>query len=208
MAEVKIVTAAGQESGSTSVELVPENVRGANHVVYEAVKMYQANRRLGSVHKKNRSAVAGGRRKPWKQKGTGRARQGTIRAPQWRGGGRAFPPTERDFSYRIPRKMRRLATRLALDARMQDGTLRMLEAMPEIGGKTREMAALMSKLGCTGKRVLLLLDSVPTELLRASRNIPGLVVNRYQETNAHQVLLAEQVLVCRAVLDAAEGGEE
>ena len=208
MAEVKIVTAQGEESGSTQMNLLSGPVHGANHLVYEAVKMYQANKRLGSVHKKNRSAVAGGRRKPWKQKGTGRARQGTIRAPQWRGGGRAFPPTERDYSYQIPRKMRRLATKIALDSRTEDGTLRVLEALPEITGKTREMATLLSNLGWSGKRVLLLLDTVSPEILRASRNIQGLVINRYQETNAHQVLHAEQVLVSRAVLETSdEGGE-
>jgi large subunit ribosomal protein L4 len=198
MAEVKVVNAQGRDSGSTELNLVSGKVRGADHVVYEAVKMYQANRRLGSVHKKNRSAVAGGRRKPWKQKGTGRARQGTTRAPQWRGGGRAFPPMERDYSYQIPRKMRQLATKLVLASKATDGTLRVAESFPEFSGKTKEVALFLRELGWAGQRVLILFDSVPENLLRAARNIPGLVVGRYAETNAHQVIYAERVLVDRA----------
>lgn len=204
MAEVKVVTAQGKESGTTELNLLEGRVRGAEHVVYEAIKMYQANRRLGSVHKKNRSAVAGGGSKPWKQKGTGRARQGTTRAPHWRGGGRAFPPTERDFSYKIPRKMRQLATRVALDARAEEGHLRVIEALPEVSGKTREMAAFLASLGWQGRRVLVLLDTVPAEVLRAAKNIPGLVVGRYQETNTHQVLHAQRIVVHQAALAAGQ----
>ncbi len=200
MADVKVVNAQGRESGSTELKLVSGAVRGAEHIVYEAVKMYQANRRLGSVHKKNRSAVAGGRRKPWKQKGTGRARQGTTRAPQWRGGGRAFAPTERDYSYRIPRKMRQLATKLVLDSKAEEGALRVVESFPDFTGKTKEVATFLRGMGWEGQRVLILLDRVPASLLRAAKNIPGVVVGRYAETNAHQVIYAQRVLVERAAL--------
>lgn len=206
MSKVKVIKADGTEGGSAS--LGTHAIAGDHHhVVYEAVKMYQANRRLGSVHKKNRSEVAGGGRKPWRQKGTGRARQGTIRAPQWRGGGRAFPPTERDFYYQIPRKMRQLATKAALGARAEDGTLKVLDAMPEITGRTRELAALVKDLGCQGKRVLFLLDEVSAEILRASRNMPGVEVFPFSETNALQVLHAEQVFVASAALAAGKESE-
>lgn len=206
MPKVKIIKADGTESGKASLDA--HVVAGDHHhVVYEAVKMYQANRRLGSVHKKNRTEVAGGGRKPWRQKGTGRARQGTIRAPQWRGGGRAFPPTERDYYYQIPRKMRQLATKSALGARAEDGTLRVLDAMPEISGRTREVAALVRDLGCQGKRVLFLMDQVPADLLRAARNIPGVEIFPFSETNALQVLYAEQVFVTSAALAAGKESE-
>jgi large subunit ribosomal protein L4 len=206
MPSVKVIKADGSDGGTASVDahVAPGN---HHHVVYEAVKMYQANKRLGSVHKKNRSEVAGGGRKPWRQKGTGRARQGTIRAPQWRGGGRAFPPHERDFSYAIPKKIRRLATRTALGARAEDGTLLVLESLPEITGRTREVASLLRSLGVEGRRVLLLLDRASPELLRASRNIPGLVVNRFAETNALQVLQAERVFVAAAALESGKEAE-
>ena len=206
MPKVKVIKADGTESGKASLDA--HVIAGDHHhVVYEAVKMYQANRRLGSVRKKNRSDVAGGGRKPWRQKGTGRARQGTIRAPQWRGGGRAFPPMERDYYYQIPRKMRQLATKAALGSRAEDGSLRVLDEMPTISGRTREVAALLQSLGCEGKRVLFLLDSVPAEVLRAARNIPDVEFYPFTETNALQVLHAEQVFVTSAALAAGKESE-
>lgn len=206
MAQVKVHGADGKESGSAAVPASYLAERPSTHSVYEAVKMYQANQRLGSVHRKNRSAVSGGSRKPWKQKGTGRARQGTTRAPQWRGGGRAFPPMERDYSYQIPRKMRQLAARTVLTEKAKDGSLAMLEAAPQTSGRTREIAGFLENLGCTGRRVLILVaEPASAELMRASRNIPGLVINQFAQTNALELIHAHHVFVEQGALK--EGAE-
>ncbi|HEX2291124.1 MAG TPA: 50S ribosomal protein L4, partial [Pseudonocardiaceae bacterium] len=125
-------------------------------VLHQAVKVYLNNQRQGTHMTKSRSFVSGGNQKPWKQKGTGRARQGSIRAPHWRGGGIVFGPTPRDYRTEIPRKVRQLARRSALNARAREGALHVVERLAFRTPKTAQLAELLGSLGLAGRKALVL----------------------------------------------------
>src|SRR6267143_624524 len=145
------------------------------HLLYEAVKQYRANARRGTHMTKNRALVSGSGRKPWRQKGTGRARVGDIRTPLWRHGGTVFGPTPRDYSYSMPKKARIAALRSALTRRYNDGGLRVVERFGIEQPKTKILKGLLDRLGVEGKT--LLVEHQPDRaLLLSGRNIPGLKV--------------------------------
>lgn len=128
MANYDVLKLDGTKSGSIELSDAVFGIEPNNSVLFEAINLQRASLRQGTHAVKNRSAVSGGGRKPWKQKGTGRARQGTIRAPQWRGGGIVFGPTPRSYAYKMPKKMRRLALRSALSFKVQENGLTVVDA--------------------------------------------------------------------------------
>src|SRR5229473_3410731 len=145
------------------------------HLLYEAVKQYRANARRGTHMTKNRALVSGSGRKPWRQKGTGRARVGEIRTPLWRHGGTVFGPVPRDYSYSMPKKARAAALRSALSQRAQDGGLKVVDHFDLETPKTKALKAILVQLGADGKT--LLVDHKPADnLVLSGRNIPGLKV--------------------------------
>jgi large subunit ribosomal protein L4 len=148
--------------------------------------------------------VSGGGRKPWRQKGTGRARQGSIRAPQWKGGGKPFGPTPRSYEQAMPRAMRREALRAALSARVADGGLRAVESVEAPDGKTRTLVGRLRELGLAPVPTLLVVGSRSDALARAARNVPWLTVETPPHVSVYQVLRAHQILVERAALSALE----
>jgi large subunit ribosomal protein L4 len=178
-------------------------------VLHQVVKAHLANRRQGTAAAKNRSAVRGGSRKPWRQKGTGRARQGTIRAPQWTGGGLAFPPQPHSWRQRVPRKVRSLARRSALNARAADDRVLIIDALEFEAPKTRQLVDLLTEIGVEGK-VLILTDEVRENLLLSSRNLPAVRVMPFGQESSYDILFAGTVLIERSVIDrlvADEPGE-
>jgi large subunit ribosomal protein L4 len=173
-------------------------------VLHEVVNAYLANQRQGTAKTKTRSYVSGGNQKPWKQKGTGRARQGSTRSPLWPGGGTAFGPEPRDYRISVPRKVKQLARRSALNARAGEGSLYVVERFEQQSPKTRELVALLEKLGIAERKVLLLTHGVSEGLYLSARNLPRVGVMPYTDASAYDVLWAEVVVVEEPAL-AGEG---
>jgi large subunit ribosomal protein L4 len=169
-----------------------------SHLLYETVKMQMANRRRGTHSTKTRAFVSGGGKKPWKQKGTGRARQGSTRAAQWVGGATVFGPLPRDYSYRIPATARRRALCVALSAKAREGRFLVLERLEVASGKTRDMVKALADLGV--KSALVVVAARDEMLTRASRNVPGLKVVEVAGVNVYDLLGHEHALVTTEAL--------
>ena len=164
-------------------------------VLHQAVKAYLNNQRQGTHQTKSRSFVSGGNQKPWKQKGTGRARQGSIRAPHWRGGGVVFGPTPRDYRSEIPRKVRQLARKSALNARAREGAVHVIERLAFRAPKTAQLAGLLGSLGLDGRKALVLTAGHNPNAYLSGRNLPSVEVMAYPEASAYDILWSEAVLV-------------
>ena len=164
-------------------------------VLHQAVKTYLNNQRQGTHSTKTRSFVSGGNQKPWKQKGTGRARQGSIRAPHWRGGGIVFGPHPRDYRSDIPKKVRQLARRSALNARASEGSVLVVEKLVFDGPKTSRLMELLNRLGVAGRKVLVLTHGHNMNVFLSGRNVPEIQVMSYIEASAYDILWSEVVVV-------------
>jgi large subunit ribosomal protein L4 len=164
-------------------------------VLHQAVKVYLNNQRQGTHMTKSRSFVSGGNQKPWKQKGTGRARQGSIRAPHWRGGGVVFGPTPRDYRTDIPRKVRQLARKSALNARAREGALHVIERLAFRTPKTAQLAGLLGSLGLDGRKALVLTAGHNPNAYLSGRNLPSVEVMAYPEASAYDILWSEAIVV-------------
>ncbi len=163
-------------------------------VLHQVVTALRAHRRQGTHATKTRQTIRGGGRKPWRQKGTGRARAGSIRSPLWRGGAVTFGPQPRDYGKQIPRKLKRLATNSALNARALDGDLVVVEKLAFDEPKTSRMAELLGALEVDGN-ALVLTDGVKREVYLSGRNIPDVKVMPWGEASAYDVLWAHTVIV-------------
>jgi large subunit ribosomal protein L4 len=187
------------------VALHPEvfGVRVNEHLLYEAVKHYRAGGRRGTHMTKNRALVAGTGKKPWRQKGTGRARVGEIRNPLWRHGGTVFGPVPRDYSYRMPAKARAAALRSALSKRAREGALLVVAGFPIDQPKTKALRGLLDKLGVVGKTTLV--DHEPSDaLVLSGRNLPDLNVVADTHLSVYDVLDCRNLLVSEQALDKLE----
>jgi large subunit ribosomal protein L4 len=164
-------------------------------VLHQAVKVYLNNQRQGTHMTKSRSFVSGGNQKPWKQKGTGRARQGSIRAPHWRGGGVVFGPTPRDYRTDIPRKVKQLARKSALNARAREGAVHVVERLVFRAPKTAQLVELLSSLGLGARKALVLTAGHNPNAYLSGRNLTGVEVMAYAEASAYDILWSEVVVV-------------
>jgi large subunit ribosomal protein L4 len=164
------------------------------HLFHQVVRMQFANRRQGTASTKTRGEVSGGGRKPWRQKGTGRARQGSTRSPLWRGGGVALGPKPRDYSYRLPKKVRRAAVRSALSLKVQEGLLKVIQDLDIPEPKTRQMVVFLKALGVE-KRALILLADDNVNVQLSARNLPDVKVMRIEGLNIYD-LLSYDYLIC------------
>ncbi|WP_217608665.1 50S ribosomal protein L4, partial [Bacillus sp. GbtcB15] len=173
------------------------------HVLFEAVIMQRASLRQGTHKVKNRSEVAGGGRKPWRQKGTGRARQGSIRSPQWRGGGIVFGPTPRSYAYKLPKKVRRLAIKSALSSKVVDNSIVVLEDLALNAPKTKEMASVLKGLSVEKKALIVTADNNENVALSA-RNIPGVTVVTANGVNVLDVLNHDKLIMTKAAVQKVE----
>lgn len=177
--------------------------------LHQVVRAALAHQRQGTASTKTRGQVRGGSRKPWRQKGTGRARAGTIRSPLWRGGGVVFGPHPRGYDLRVPKKLRRLATRSALNARAAEGALAVIESIELEAPSTKKVAELLDAVEAAGKNVLLLTDGTKRSVYLSTRNIPGVLVRPWGEVSAYDVLWSDLVLVeAPALAEKAEAARE
>lgn len=175
-------------------------------VLHQVIKAYLANQRQGTASTKTRGLVSGGGRKIWRQKGTGRARQGSIRAPHWRGGGIVFGPTPRSYNQEIPRKVKALARRSAFNTRALGEQVSVIEHLQLDAPKTRRVAELLAKIGAAGKKVLFLTDGINPTFLLAARNLPNVRVMPFREASAYDVINANELVVEAAALDSVRSG--
>lgn len=190
----------GETKGEIELPRGLFGIKPSQHAMYEACKAYLASQRRGTASTKTRSEVRGGGRKPWRQKGTGRARHGSTRSPIWVGGGVAFGPKPRDYSYRIPKKMKRLALKSALSSKAGEAKLHIVEDFSFSEPKTKNMENILNVLGLKGKKTLLLLPSADENLLKSSRNLPYLTVKRAKDINCYEILNSEYLLVAVSAL--------
>ena len=172
-------------------------------LVHQAVVRELAARRTGTHDTKGRSEVSGGGKKPWKQKGTGRARQGSIRATQWKGGGKPFGPTPHGYDKAMPREMRRQALRDAVGAALADERLRVVDRLTS-DGKTKALVVSLGQLGLGEGSTLVVVAALGEPLMRAARNVPWLTVEDPGHVSVYQLMRARQVVFERAALKALE----
>ena len=198
--QIDVVNTENKKVGSLELkdEVFGGRVNGA--VIWESVVHSNAAERRGTHQTKNRANVAGSGRKPWKQKGTGRARVGEVRNPLWRHGGTVFGPQPRSYDFRLPRKVRRGAVVAALAVRIQDGSLVVVDELTASERKTKAAVELLQRLGADGKA--LLIDVQPNENLGiAVRNLPGVRLLASSRVAARDVLQAQRVIATRAALE-------
>ncbi|OGK87562.1 MAG: 50S ribosomal protein L4 [Candidatus Rokubacteria bacterium GWA2_73_35] len=205
MPTVQVLDAKGKQAGTLELKADVFGVEVRGPLLHQAVTRELADRRAGTHDTKGRSEVSGGGRKPWRQKGTGRARQGSIRATQWKGGGKPFGPTPRSYRQAMPRAMRREALRAAVAAKLASGQLTVVEslAVPE-GARTKALVKELAALGLTGAPALLVVRELGPVLARAARNVPWLGVVTPRHISVCQLLAAHRVVFERAGLVALE----
>jgi large subunit ribosomal protein L4 len=208
MYKAPVITAEGEKTGDREL---PETLfDGTVHetAMWQVVKAYLANQRQATSATKGRSDVKGGTKKPWRQKGTGRARQGSIRAPQWRGGGNVFGPrANRNFKQDVPKQVKWLARRSAYNVRAQDGGIFIIDPLQFDAPKTKRMVALLAAVGVApnaGINVLLLTDGYKPLVHRSSRNIPGVQVRPFGQESAYDLLWADTLLIEAPALERAQ----
>jgi large subunit ribosomal protein L4 len=173
-------------------------------VLHQTVRAYLNNQRQGTAATKTRSFVSGGNRKPWRQKGTGRARQGSIRAPHWRGGGTAFGPHPRDYTTEVPRKVKQLARKSALNARARESRLHIVEKISFAEPKTRQLVDLLAKLGLEGQKVLVLTNGLNRNAWLSSRNLERVHVMPYANASAYDMIWSDALVVEEGAITGVE----
>ncbi|MFD2216919.1 50S ribosomal protein L4 [Metabacillus endolithicus] len=203
MPKVALLNQTGSNVGEIELNDSVFGIEPNQHVLFEAVIMQRASLRQGSHKVKNRSEVAGGGRKPWRQKGTGRARQGSIRSPQWRGGGVVFGPTPRSYAYKLPKKVRRLAIKSALSSKVVDNDIVVLEDLALNAPKTKEMASVLKGLSVERKALIVTADNNENIALSA-RNIPGVTVVTASGVNVLDVLNHDKLIMTKAAVQKVE----
>jgi large subunit ribosomal protein L4 len=199
--DAKIYNAEGKAKGTTALpdELFAQPVH--EHLLWLSVKRHLGNQRQGTAKVKGRGEVSGGGRKPWRQKGTGRARAGSNTSPLWPGGGRAFGPEPRDYRTELPRKQRRAALASALSQKAADQAVSVVE-MPRLEApKTAAVAAFLKAIGLADKRTLLVLGEVDENLVKSCRNLPNLRATLAHQINPYDLLGCDQVLLTAGGLE-------
>lgn len=203
MPKVTLFNQTGSQVGDIELNESIFGIEPNNHVLFEAIIMQRASLRQGTHKVKNRSEVAGGGRKPWKQKGTGRARQGSIRSPQWRGGGVVFGPTPRSYSYKLPKKVRRLAIKSALSAKALEENILVLESLNFEAPKTKEFVAVLKNLSVDTK-TLIVTDGLDEKVALSARNIPGVTVVEAVGLNVLDVVSHNKLILTKSAVEKVE----
>ncbi|QGQ43994.1 50S ribosomal protein L4 [Metabacillus sediminilitoris] len=203
MPKVALLNQSGSNVGEIELNDSVFGIEPNQHVLFDAVIMQRASLRQGTHKVKNRSEVAGGGRKPWRQKGTGRARQGSIRSPQWRGGGIVFGPTPRSYAYKLPKKVRRLAIKSALSSKVIDNNIVVLEDLAFNAPKTKEMTSVLKGLSVERKALIVTADNNENVALSA-RNIPGVTVVTANGVNVLDVLNHDKLIMTKAAVQKVE----
>lgn len=203
MPKVALFNQNGSQVGEVELNDSVFGIEPNNHVLFEAVVMQRASLRQGTHKTKIRSEVAGGGRKPWRQKGTGRARQGSIRSPQWRGGGTVFGPTPRSYSYKLPKKVRRLAIKSALSSKVLEENILVLENLAFDAPKTKEFNNVLKGLSVESK-ALIVTASLEENVALSARNLPGVTVVEADGINVLDVLNHDKLIMTKAAVEKVE----
>ena len=202
--EIPVIGQSGETVETIQLDDAVFNVPMNNSLVHQAMVAYQLNKRHGTHSTKTRGEVSGGGRKPWIQKHTGRARQGSIRSPQWRHGGVVFGPHPRSYRKAIPRRMRRTALRCVLSQKAREGQLVCLNSLDTVNGKTRSMIDLMANLGISGS-ALLVTQGSDTQVIQAAHNVKKVWTLPVSQLNAQELLSRETLVI---TLEAVRWAEE
>lgn len=203
MPKVSLLNQTGSSVGEIELNDAVFGIAPNNNVLFDAVIAQRASLRQGNHKVKNRSEVAGGGRKPWKQKGTGRARQGSIRSPQWRGGGVVFGPVPRSYSYKLPKKVRRLALRSALSAKVLEQNFIVLENLAFDAPKTKDFLRVLKDLSIE-KKALFVTAELDENVALSARNIPGVSVVSATGINVLDLLGHDKIVVTKAAVEKIE----
>ncbi|MGO3652638.1 50S ribosomal protein L4 [Vagococcus sp.] len=203
MTSVALFKQDGTQNGEITLNEGIFGIEPNESVVYDAIIMQRASLRQGTHAVKNRSAVRGGGRKPWRQKGTGRARQGSIRSPQWRGGGIVFGPTPRSYSYKLPKKVRRLAIKSVLSEKVAENKLVVVEGLAFDAPKTKEFKQVLANLSIDTK-VLVVLESGNDFAALSGRNLPNVSIIESDNVSVLDVVAADKMLVTKTALTQVE----
>ncbi|EKU48929.1 50S ribosomal protein L4 [Staphylococcus massiliensis] len=203
MANYDVLKVDGSKAGSVELNDAVFAIEPNESVLFEAINLQRASLRQGTHSVKNRSAVRGGGKKPWRQKGTGRARQGTIRAPQWRGGGIVFGPTPRSYAYKMPKKMRRLALRSALSFKVQENEFKIVDGFNLEAPKTKEFKTTLTNLDLN-KKVLVVTEAEDVNVELSARNIQGVQITTPEGLNVLDMTSADSVLITESAAKKVE----
>jgi large subunit ribosomal protein L4 len=203
MTSVALFKQDGTQNGEITLNEAIFGIEPNENVVYDAIIMQRASLRQGTHAVKNRSAVRGGGRKPWRQKGTGRARQGSIRSPRWRGGGVVFGPTPRSYSYKLPKKVRRLAIKSVLSEKVIENKLVVVEGLSFDAPKTKEFKQVLANLSVDTK-VLVVLESGNDFAALSGRNLPNVSIVESNNVSVLDVVAADKMLITKAALTHVE----
>jgi large subunit ribosomal protein L4 len=202
MATLDVVTAGNRKAGSVDLDPSVFEAPVRPHLFHAEVRRQLAKRRSGTHSTKNRAAVSGGGIKPWKQKGTGRARQGTIRAPQWAGGGVVFGPVPRSYEHALPKKVRRAALRGALSHQLREGNIKVVDELGLAEYKTKQVAKILRDLSLEDAPVLIVIAAEDPFVERSARNLPNVSVLRVAGLNVYDVLRHQRLLLTKAAVAA------
>lgn len=200
--QVPVFDMTGEETGQVELADSVFGIEPNVPVMHQAYVRQMANKRLGTANTLTRGEVRGGGRKPWRQKGTGRARQGSIRAPQWRGGGVVWGPHPRKYTQRMPKKMRRLAIRSVLSVKQRDDQLVVVEGLTGVEPRTKSMIDVLNRLPkSTARSTLILVDEPRENVRRSAGNLDNVMVLPAQYVNMRDVLKYERLLLTREAVD-------
>ena len=203
MLKVAVYNQEGKQVKDTELNELVFGIEPNNQAIFDMVLLLRASWRQGTHKVKNRTEVRGGGRKPWRQKGTGRARQGSIRAPQWRGGGVVFGPTPRSYTFKLNRKVRQLALKSALSQKVIDNEMTVLDTITLNAPKTKDMIKVLENLEAN-RKTLIVMDEVNENVTLSARNIPGVKVIDSKGLNVYDILDCTKLVITEGAIKAVE----
>ena len=203
MPKVNVYNQLGEVVGDIELNEAIFGIEVNEHVVYEVVKNHLANRRQGTQSAKTRAEVRGGGRKPWRQKGTGRARQGSIRAPQWKGGGVVFAPKPRSYRYSVPKKVRRLAMRSVLTSKVLEGELKVLDALTIDAFSTKKAKEILKNLNLETKTIIVLSEGNDM-IIKSFANLPKVETVVVDYMNVYDLMRFDNLVIVKDALSKIE----
>ena len=203
MPNIEVLDMAGKKVGDVELSESVFGIEPNTVVMHQMVVNYLANNRQGTQSALTRSEVSGGGRKPWKQKGTGHARQGSTRAPQWTHGGVVFAPKPRSYRFTVNKKVKRLAMKSAFSSKLKDSQLVVVDSVSVDSFSTKTSAAMLKAIGAE-KKALIVLDSVDTKVVNSARNIPGVKTAQVNTLNVYDIMNADKLVIVKGAISKIE----
>ena len=203
MPNIQVLDMAGKKVGDVELSESVFGIEPNTVVMHQMVVNYLANNREGTQSALTRSEVSGGGRKPWKQKGTGHARQGSTRAPQWTHGGIVFAPKPRSYRFTVNKKVKRLAMKSAFSSKLKDDQLVVIDSVTVDNFSTKTIAAMLKAIGAD-KKALIVLDTVDTKVINSARNIPGVKTAQVNTLNVYDIMNADKLVIVKNAIQNIE----